>query len=82
MIRIELYFREFLDGGIERLKETRWTGPSSQLSPFARPSKTTFRPILRPRCGKRRGVSKNSPVSVENVARFMSFSSQSDHPEF
>lgn len=36
------YFREFLDGGIERLKETRWTGPTSQLSPFCQTIKDNF----------------------------------------
>ena len=28
------YFREFLDGGIERLQEIRWTGPTSEVAPF------------------------------------------------
>jgi transposase len=36
------YFREFLDGGIERLKETRWMGPTSQLSPFCQTIKDYF----------------------------------------
>ena len=36
------YFREFLDGGIERLKETRWTGLTSQLWPFRQTSKDNF----------------------------------------
>ena len=28
------YFREFVDGGIERLQEIRWTGPTSEWSPW------------------------------------------------
>ena len=36
------YFREFLDGGIERLQEVRWTGPSSQLLPFGQTIKEDF----------------------------------------
>jgi len=29
------YFREFLEGGIGRLQEIRWTGPTSELLPFS-----------------------------------------------
>ena len=36
------YFREFLDGGIERLKEIRWTGPTRALSPFGPTIKDDF----------------------------------------
>ena len=36
------YFREFLDGGIERLKELRWTGPTSPLSPFCQTIRDDF----------------------------------------
>ena len=36
------YFREFLDGGIERLTEIRWTGSASELSPFGQIIKDDF----------------------------------------
>ena len=36
------YFREFLGGGIERLKEIRWTGPTSELSPFSQTIQDDF----------------------------------------
>lgn len=36
------YFREFLEGGIERLKETRWTGPTGALVPFGQTIKDDF----------------------------------------
>ncbi len=36
------YFREFLDGGIERLTEIAWTGTTSKLSPFRQLIKEDF----------------------------------------
>ena len=36
------YFREFLEGGVERLKEIRWTGPTSELSPFCQTIQDEF----------------------------------------
>lgn len=36
------YFREFLEGGLERLQEIRWTGPSSELLPFGQTIKDAF----------------------------------------
>lgn len=35
-------FRAFLDGGIERLKEIRWTGPTSEWSPLGQRIKDDF----------------------------------------
>lgn len=37
------YFREFLDGGIDRLKEIRWTGPTSEWSSFGQTIKEDFK---------------------------------------
>lgn len=39
---LRAYFREFLDGGIERLQEIRWTGPTSEWSPLGQTIKDDF----------------------------------------
>lgn len=36
------YFHEFIEGGIERLTEIRWTGPASELAPFSEVIKDQF----------------------------------------
>ena len=36
------YFHEFIEGGIERLTEIRWTGPASELAPFCEVIKDHF----------------------------------------
>ena len=36
------YFREFQDGGVERLKEIRWSGPTSELQPFGQTIQDDF----------------------------------------